>query len=123
MSRLHDPGSSRARLVPGYLLSIVASLAVLVAGLLKFFRQVELLDPLERLGLAEHAPVIGLVEVAVAVVYWIPRTANLGFFLFCGYIGGIVVGEIMLGEPPLPGLALGAMIYLGTLMRKPSLLG
>ncbi|MFT5990930.1 MAG: hypothetical protein ACI9K9_002394 [Neolewinella sp.] len=52
-----------------------------------------------------------------------PKTCNIGFFLFCSYCGGIIVGELILGDVPLPGLATGAMVYIGTLLRKPSLLG
>lgn len=66
---------------------------------------------------------IGLIEIVCVVLYWIPRTSNVGFFLFCSYAGGIIVGELILGDVPLPGLAIGGMIYLGTLLRKPSLLG
>lgn len=73
--------------------------------------------------MAEYAALIGVVEVACVVLYWIPKTSNLGFFLFCSYIGGIICGELLLGEAPLPGLTIGAMIYVGTLLRKPSLLG
>jgi len=123
MPELHETGLSRPRLALGYALSILPSIAVLVSGVFKFIGRIEVLDPLERLGLADLAPIVGAVEVACVVLYWIPRTANLGFFLFCSYVGGIIVGELVLGEPPLPGLAIGTMVYLGTLLRKPSLLG
>ena len=65
---------------------------------------------------------IGLIEIFVVVLYWIPKTMNIGFFLFCSYAGGIVVGELIHGDVPLPGLVTGAMVYVGTLLRKPSLL-
>lgn len=123
MSTLHEAGISRPRKIAGYLLSALPSLAVLASGLFKFMDQVEILDPLERLGVAEHAALIGAIEVGCVLLYWIPKTSNIGFFLFCSYIGGIIVGELILGEVPLPGLAIGTMVYVGTLLRKPSLAG
>lgn len=123
MTRLHEAGISKSRRTIGYLLSLLPSLAVLGSGVTKFFPDTEIHLLLERLGMAEHAIMIGLIEIVCVVLYWIPRTSNVGFFLFCSYAGGIIVGELILGDVPLPGLAIGGMIYLGTLLRKPSLLG
>jgi hypothetical protein len=123
MTALHEPGISRTRKISGYALSIFASLAVLGSGLLKFTSSPDILALLEQLGLADHLVLIGLVEIAVVLVYWIPRTSNLGFFLFCSYVGGITIAELILGQVPIPGLAIGALVYVGTLLRKPALLG
>jgi hypothetical protein len=123
MSTLHETGISNSRRTIGYLLSILASLAVFGSGVTKFFANNEIHLLLERLGMAEHALLIGLIEIGVVILYWIPKISNIGFFLFCSYAGGIIVGELILGDVPLPGLAIGGMIYVGTLLRKPSLVG
>lgn len=93
------------------------------SGFTKFFPNTEIHALLEKLGMAEHAVMIGLIEIIVVLLYLIPKTSNIGFFLFCSYIGGIIVGELILGDVPLPGLTIGAMIYVGTLLLRPSLLG
>ena len=123
MVALHDPGIGRRRLYLGYALSLLASLGVLGSGVTKFFPAGDIHLLLDQLGVEDHAITIGLVEIAIPVLYWIPRTCNSGFFLFCSYIGGIMAAELILGDVPLPALAIGAMIYTGTLLRKPSLLG
>ncbi|WP_116126153.1 hypothetical protein [Lewinella sp. IMCC34183] len=123
MLPLHENGIGRTRRLLGYLLSLLPSLAVLGSGLTKFLPDDEIHVLLRNLGLDDYAVPIGVVEIAVVVLYWIPRTCNLGFFLFCSYVGAILVAELILGEVPLPALAIGAMIYAGTLLRKPSLLG
>lgn len=123
MSQFHEAKIGRSQLIAGYILSVLPSLAVLFSGLLKFTAEPEILVLLEKLGMADQAVVIGVVEIICAVVYWIPRTVNLGFFLFCAYSGGIVVAELILGDFPLPGLAIGVMVVVGTLFRKPSLSG
>ncbi|MFK8058224.1 MAG: hypothetical protein AB8F78_19010 [Saprospiraceae bacterium] len=123
MSNFHEPGISKTSRITGYVLTILASIGVLGSGLIKFFPNEEINQVLGKLGLEEHSIAIGLVEVLVVVIYWIPKTVNFGFFIFCSYLGGIVVGEIMLGDIPIPGLVLGAMVYIGTFLRKPSLLG
>jgi len=122
MSKLHENGISKTQRVTGYVLSILASIGVLGSGFIKFFPNEEINQVLGRLGLEEHSIAIGLVEVLVVVIYWIPKTVNVGFFIFCSYLGGIIAAEIMLGDIPIPGLVLGAMVYVGTFLRKPSLL-
>lgn len=123
MVALHENGLGRYQRWLGYILTLLPSLGVLASGVTKFFPAGDIHLLLQQLGLEDHAIVIGLVEIAVVVIYWIPRTCNIGFFLFCSYIGGILVGELILGDVPLPALTIGAMIYVGTLLRKPSLLG
>jgi hypothetical protein len=123
MSELHEAGISKSQRIAGYILSLLPSLAVLGSGFIKFFPNTEIHLLLEQLGMADHAVLIGLIEIGCVLLYWIPRTSNVGFFLFCSYIGGIIVGELVIGDFPAPGLTIGAMIYVGTLLRKPSLLG
>lgn len=123
MSYLHEASISQPRKIAGYALSILASVIVFLSGIMKFTQHPSTMELLDRLGVVEQAILIGVVEVLVVVIYWIPRASNLGFFLFCAYCGGIVVGELLLGDVPLPGLAIGAMVLAGTLLRKPSLVG
>ena len=123
MSNLHEPGISKPRRITGYVLSVLPSLMVLLSGFVKFSKNEMILENLERLGVAEHAVLIGLVEILCVVLYWIPRTSNIGFFLFCSYAGGIIVGELILGDIPIPGIVTAIMIYTGTMLRKPSLSG
>jgi|GEM_PF-581159 len=123
MPLLHEEGISRPRRIFGYLLSVLASLAIFGSGIIKFFPDNDIHVLLEQLNVAEHAVLIGLIEIGVVVLYWIPKISNIGFFLFCAYAGGITVGELILGDFPLPGLAIGGMIMVGSVLRKPSLLG
>lgn len=122
MTPLHDANISRWQKILGYTLSVVASILVFSSGIFKFIGEANIMDILGQLELANQAILIGIMEIILVALYWIPRSTNLGFFFFCAYIGGITVAEILLGDFPLPGLSIGAMIYIGTLLRKPKLL-
>ncbi|NJC24922.1 hypothetical protein [Neolewinella antarctica] len=119
----HEKGISKTRRITGYVLSLLPALAVMGSGFTKFLPDNEIHALLEKLGMADYAVLIGIIEIGVVVLYAIPRTSNVGFFLFCSYVGAIIVGELVIGDVPLPGLTIGVMIYVGTLLRKPSLLG
>lgn len=123
MPTLHEPGIGKVQKIIGYLLSILASLMILISGLLKFTPNAWAIEPLEKLGLTEYALAVGVIEVLCVALYWIPQTSNIGFFLMCAYVGGIIVGELLMPEVPIPGIAIGILIFLGTLLRKPSLAG
>lgn len=123
MFSAHEPHISRVQKIAGYSLSILASLAVLVSGLLKFVQNPWSMEPLNKLGLSEHGIAVAIIEVLCVVLYWFPRSSNIGFFLLCSYVGGIMVAEILMGEAPVPGLVIACMVYVGTLLRKPSLAG
>ena len=66
---------------------------------------------------------IGAIELICLILYWIQKTSNLGFFLLCSYVGGIIVAEMVAGGPPIPGVPVAVLLYVGTFLRKPSLLG
>lgn len=122
MSALHDTGIGRTQKIVGYALSILASIMVFSSAIFKFTGDTNIYAVLKTLGVVEFARPIALAEILIVLLYWIPRTSNLGFFLFCSYVGAITVAEMLMGDIPLPGLAIGAMVYVGTLLRKPTLL-
>jgi len=105
----------------GYILSIMATTAIFFSGFLKFISLPQALEPLDKLDLASYALWVGIAEVGLVILYWLPSTSRLGFFLLCSYIGAIFLGEILMDEAPLPALLLGMMIYVGTYLRVPEL--
>ena len=65
----------------------------------------------------------GAIIVVCLALYWIPKTSSVGFLLLCSFGGGMIVAEIVAGHMPIPGIMLSSMVYVGTILRKPSILG
>jgi hypothetical protein len=73
---------------------------------------------------------IGLLELILLALYWIPKTQKSGFYLLCAFVGGIIVAEVAAGThieqgaPPAPlvGVVTAILLYAGTMLRKPSML-
>ena len=73
---------------------------------------------------------IGLLELVLLALYWIPKTQKIGFYLLCAFVGGIIVAEVAAGTqveqgyPPAPliGIVTAILLYSGTILRKPSML-
>lgn len=123
MSTLHNPKIRKARKITGYILSILPSLMITFSGVAKIAGVPEMIDNMRNIKLGEFTSFIGVLEIICVIVYWIPKTSNIGFFLLCSYTGGIIVGELVGGGMPIPGLMLSTMLYVGTMLRKPNLSG
>ncbi|MEQ8238615.1 MAG: DoxX family protein [Cyclobacteriaceae bacterium] len=124
MSQLHEIEIGKTRRVIGYVLSILVSLMLLFSGVMKIIGVPEMAENMAKIpNIGEMVTVIGVIELVSLALYWIPKTSNLGFFLLCSYAGGIIVGEIVTGEPPIPGTVVAVLLYVSTFLRKPSLSG
>lgn len=124
MTTLHEPQISKTRKIIGYILTILPSLMIVFSGSNKLLGaewMVEAMNTIPNIG--EITPYIGLLEITCVLIYWIPKAGNLGFFLLCSYTGGIIVAEIVASHSPMPGILLATFLYIGTVLRKPSISG
>ena len=82
-----------------------------------------MVENMAKVNMASSTPYIGILEISCVLLFWIPKTSNLGFFLLCSYVGGIIVAETTMGGAPFLGLITATLIYVGTFLRKPQLTG
>lgn len=111
---------NKTRKIIGWVLCAPPILALLGGTINKMRNNAELA---EKLPYIDSLPLLGALALACVIVYLVPKTSNIGFFLMCSYFGGVIVGELAMGEFPLVGLALSVMLYVGTMLRKPELSG
>ncbi len=91
---------SKARLWTARILGALLVLFLLFDGITKVFKESHVVDAFHRLGVPVHlAPEIGLIVLACAVVYAIPRTRILGAILITGLLGGAVATHVRAGSP------------------------
>ena len=124
MTCLHEKQISKARRVAGYTLSIIPSLMILMAGIMKVIGNEGMLENMNKItNWGDKMLLVGLIELSALAFYWIPKTSNIGFFLLTSFAGGIIVAEVVAGDFPLPGIIVSTLFYVGTMLRKPSLSG
>ncbi len=110
----------------GWVLSGLVGLFLIGAsGIPKFFDFPGKEEMMEHLGIPlSLLPTIAIVEITVAVLYLIPRTAFLGAILTTGYLGGAVFTHLRasdgLFEVLFPAI-LGLVLWIGLALRKPVL--
>src|SRR4029077_9322946 len=64
---------------------------------------------------------LGVIEVSVAVLYLIPRTAFLGAILTTGYLGGALWTHLRVGDTWFFPIIIGVLMWLGLALRHPAI--
>jgi len=91
-----------------------------VSGVPKFFDFPGKNEMMEKMGIPlSLLPAIAVVEIAVTVIYLIPRTSFLGAILMTGYLGGAVFTHLRIGEPWFFPIIVGVLAWVGLAMRQP----
>lgn len=116
------PRVSKSLFWIGWAISVLLSLLFVFSGVMKLLNSSEVVQGFEHLGWpANLAVVIGVVELACAVLYLIPQTAVLGAILLTGYMGGAIATHVRLGEPIWMHVLIGVAFWLGLYLRDPRL--
>ena len=64
---------------------------------------------------------IGILEVILAVIYLIPRTAFIGAILLTGYLGGATVTHLRVGDAFIAPVIIGVVMWIGLGLRCPQI--
>jgi uncharacterized membrane protein YphA (DoxX/SURF4 family) len=91
---------------------------LLFSGVMKLVKPASVVEGFVRLGYPESLALgIGIVELACAALYVIPRTSVLGAILLTGYLGGATATHLRIGEPFFAPVLLGVMVWGGIFFR------
>ena len=91
---------SKMQLWVGRLLSTLASLFLLVHGVMKLLKPPVVVKATLQLGYAESAIAgIGTTLLICTLLYILPRTSAVGAILLTGYLGGAVASNVRAGMP------------------------
>jgi len=110
---------SKGRLWAGRILSAIPALMLLFAGIMKLLKPPSMIQGLAQYGYPESLVVIiGILEMACAVVYLIPRTSVLGAILATGFLGGAAATNVRVKDPSfvLP-VVFGVLVWAGLFFR------
>jgi hypothetical protein len=125
MSALASPQAGTARkgweVWGGRVASALPVLALVMSASMKLSHQQEVVDMFTgKFGfpVGSLTP-IGILEIACALIYAVPRTAVLGAVLVTAYLGGAVATHVRVGDPFIPPIVLGILAWVGLYLRDP----
>ncbi len=111
-----------ARVWIGRTLTTIAVVFLIMDATIKVLKLPVAVDSTVQVGYSAAVVLpIGLLEIALLVLYLIPRVAPLGAVLWTGYLGGAVATHLRLGDPLLTHVLfptyVGAMLWTGLWLR------
>jgi hypothetical protein len=102
----------------GWVLTVLISLMLGMAGVMNVTRAQQAVDGLKQYGYPPGVLVpLGVVVLASVALYLIPRTAVLGAILLTGYLGGAVNTHVRAGEPWFIAAIVGVLVWLALYLR------
>lgn len=108
----------------GRIVGAVPVLVMAMSATMKLLRTPQVLESWgTQFGYPEGALLaIGVVELACAVIYAIPRTAVLGAILITGFLGGATATHVRVGQMVfIAPVFLGILAWAGLFLRDPRL--
>ncbi len=113
-------GSKKLRMA-GWVLSVLVTLFLIGASAVGKFTQWDgKAEMFAKMGWAEDVMFnIGIVEVAVAILFLIPRAAFIASILLTAYLGGATATHVRVGEPFFFPIIIGVVAWVALGLRKP----
>jgi uncharacterized membrane protein YphA (DoxX/SURF4 family) len=65
---------------------------------------------------------VGVVEILVAVLFLVPRTAFLGALVLTAYLGGATAAHVRVGDPFFFTIIVGVVAWVGYALRRPDVI-
>ena len=114
---------SKSQSISGWILTgLVGLFMVGGSGVPKFFDFPGKNEMMDKLGIPlALLPTIAVIEIAVTIIYLVPRTSFLGAILLTGYLGGAVFTHVRVGDPWYFPVIVGVLAWLGLALRQPTI--
>lgn len=114
---------SKAQRITGWALTGLVGLFMIGAsGVPKFLDFPGKNEMMDKLGIPlSLLPTLAALEIAVTLIYLIPRTAFLGAILMTGYLGGAVFTHLRVGDPWSFPIIIGVLAWFGLALRQPTI--
>lgn len=114
---------SKARRISSAILSGLVGLFLIgLSGIPKFIDFPGKKEMFDHLGISPGlSPVLGIVEIAVTVLFLIPRTSFLGAILVTGYLGGAVWAHVRVADPWFFPIIIGIVMWAALGLREPAI--
>ncbi len=111
--------------IAGWVLSaLVAAFLGLASAYGKFFDFPNKAEMFSKMGWATDSMFyVGIVEVLIAVLFLIPRTAFIAAILLTAYLGGATAAHVRVNEPFFFPIIIGVLVWVALGLRDPRIFG
>ena len=114
---------TKTQLITGRVLTGLVGLFLIGAsGIPKFIDFPGKQEMFDKLGITANLSItLGVIEIAVAILFLIPRTSFVGAILVTGYLGGAVWAHLRVGDPWFFPIIIGGVMWIALGLRQPAI--
>src|SRR5271168_5397848 len=95
--------TNKKRNTVSIIVGAVPAAMVLMSAIIKLVSNPE---PLIKAGFGPYIKTLGIIEIALLILFFYPKTKKIGFYLLCSYLGGSFSAELAAGFPPISPILL-----------------
>ena len=111
----------KKRKIAGYILSGLVTLIFVATGAMKFTGGEQNVKMAELVGGQTTLFILGGLQLLFALLFWIPRTAVVGFLLMACYMAGAMATHLVIKEPFGLQAGIETLIWVAGFVRFPEL--
>ena len=115
----NDP-SQHVKKSPWRFVWAVPLLVMLVTSVMKLMKAAPLVANFEKLNAVHLMLPLGIVQLTSVILFLIPKTRSIGFFLLCSYLGGIIATRAIHSQVGI-GIVLEILLWIGMYFERRSL--
>ena len=113
--------NSKTRKIAGYVLSGLVTFVFVATGTMKFTGSEQNVQMAELVGGASTLHILGGLQIFFALLFWIPRTAVVGFLLMACYMAGAMATHLVIKESFVLQTGIETLIWVTGFVRFPEL--
>jgi len=113
--------NSKTRKIAGYVLSGLVTFVFVATGAMKFTGGEQNVHMAELVGGASTLHILGGLQIFFALLFWIPRTAVVGFLLMACYMAGAMATHLVIKESFVLQTGIETLIWVTGFVRFPEL--
>lgn len=107
----------KKRKIAGYILSGLVTLIFVATGAMKFTGGEQNVKMAELVGGQTTLFILGGLQLLFALLFWIPRTAVVGFLLMACYMAGAIATHLVIKESFIPQMTIETLIWVTGFVR------
>lgn len=99
---------------------VIPILVMLVTSIMKLIKAAPLVANFQKLNAVEWMLPFGIIQFTMVVLFLVPKTRRIGFFLLCSYLGGIIATRALHDVNHI-GIALIVVLWIGMFFEDKAL--
>jgi hypothetical protein len=96
--------TNKTKNIVSIVIGAIPAAMVVMSAVMKFTGNPQVVDGLTKGGLGDYIIIFGTIEILSVLLFFIPKTKKIGFYLLCSYLGGAMSIELSHGMKPMSAI-------------------